>query len=196
VSDDQQTTDEVNVQGVSRMLAWANVVVPVMTPEMIPYRGIDGFLNEAEQTFKVAALSGLTADDLYDSGLHTAQARAYGFTVNSETSVEFGLAADAWSRGGVPVTLLFSVIATLGLMMGEWFARRGHWYGTAVASVLALPVAKAAFFDSTSVHLLPMLRGMVLYILITALFVALVELTRLTTAGSRQHGIGLRSRLT
>jgi hypothetical protein len=54
-------------------------------------------------------------------------------------------------------------------MMGKVARLSGHSYGTAVVSV-GMPVAKVALFDGTGVHLLPMLPGMVLYLLITALF--------------------------
>jgi hypothetical protein len=185
VSGNGQSTEEVNVQGVSRMLAWANVVVPVMTPEAIPYRGLDGFFGEAVETFRIARLSGLTADDLYDAGLSTAEARTYGFNVSSSTAVEFGLAADAWSRGGPFVAILFSMIAALALMAGESFAYRWQSYGIGVGSILALPVAKTAFFDGIVIHLLPMVRGMVLYMLITALMVIVVEIARRVASGSR-----------
>src|SRR5262249_12897685 len=82
-------TEAVREHGVSRMLAWTNVVVPLMTPETVPYRGMDGFFDEAVQTFKVSSVSGSTPDELYDAGLWNGPARQYGFTVNSETSVEF-----------------------------------------------------------------------------------------------------------
>ena len=193
---DKQSAEEVNVQGVSRMLGWTNVVVPLMTPDTIPYRSLDGFFDEALQTFRVASMSGLTADDLYDAGLSTAQARVYGFNVSSSTSVEFGLAADAWSRGGAPVVLLFSMIAALGLMVGEWFAHRWHRWGAGIGSILALPVAKAAFFDGVVVQLLPMLRGIILYMLITAVIVVAVEFARRVAAGTQsQHGNVARPRV-
>jgi len=173
-----QDAQEVNVQGLSRMLAWANVVVPVMTPEVIPYRGLDGFFTDAVQTFRIARVSDLTADDLYDAGLHNAQARAYGFTVTSSTSVEFGLAPDAWSKGGAPLALLFAVVATFALMAAERAAHRIDRHGLGVGSILALPVAKAAFFDGTVVPLLFMLRGIVLYMLVVGTLVLVVEAGR------------------
>src|SRR5204862_5347983 len=175
---DRQNLQEVTLQGVGRLLAWTNVVVPLMTRQAIAYRGFDGFLDEAAQTFRVASVSGLTADDLFDGGLITAQARVYGFSVNSNTSVEFTLAADGWSRGGASVALLFSFIAALGFTVGELCVFRLHRYGTGVATIMALPVAKAALFDAIALPLLETLRSMVMYTLTVAALVVIVESVR------------------
>ena len=171
----------VKEHGVSRLLAWTNVVVPLMTPETVPYRGLDGFLDEATQTFRIASVSGLTPDDLYDAGLWNAPARQYGFTVNSYTAVEFTLAADGWSRGGIPIALLFSIIAALVMTICESAADQLHPYGAGVSTILTLPVAKAAFFDSNFVPLLPLLRGLALYVFVVAIMVVVVEMTLRTT---------------
>jgi len=175
---DQQSSQAVMLQGVGRLLAWTNVVVPIMTPESIPYRGFDGFLDEAAGTLRIASVSGLTVDDLLDIGLANAQARVYGFPVNSSTSVEFALAADGWSRGGAPVALLFSFIVALGLTAGEVCAFRLHQYGTGVATILALPAARAAVFDAPTYPLLPTLRSMVMYTLMVAGLVMIIESVR------------------
>jgi len=177
-SSDQRDADAINSQGLGRLLAWTNVVVPLMTPETVPYRGLDGFFEEAKQTFQVSSISGLTADDLYDTGLFAAPARIYGFTISSNTAVEFTLAADAWSRGGGPVALLFCLVAALVLVASEWCTTRMHRVGSGVGTILVLPVAKAAFLDANTVPLLPMLRGMLLSVLVITVLVILIELMR------------------
>jgi hypothetical protein len=168
---DSQDVEALREHGVSRLLSWTNVVVPMMTPQTVPYR-------EATQTFQVASLSGSTPDDLYDAGLWNAPARPYGFTVNAYTSVEFTLAADGWSRGGAPMALIFGFVAALMMTACEFCVSRLYRAGTAVTAVLGLPVAKAAFFDSNFIPLLPMLRGMVLYTLILFALVVVVESVR------------------
>jgi hypothetical protein len=175
---DQQDIEVLREHGVSRLLAWTNVVVPLMTPQTVPYRGLDGFLDEATQTFRVASVTGSTPDDLYDAGLWNAPARQYGFTVNANTSVEFTLAADGWSRGGALLALLFGFVAALALAVGELCAYGLHRYGTGVATILALPAAKGAFFDTNFIPLLPMLRGVVFYTLTMAILIVAVEFVR------------------
>src|SRR5207302_5784536 len=63
-SDDKDDADAIRAQGVGRMLAWTNVVVPILTPDTIPYRGLAGLLDETTQMLKIAQISGLSADEL------------------------------------------------------------------------------------------------------------------------------------
>jgi hypothetical protein len=173
-----EPSDQISGQGLGRMLAWTNVVVPLLTPREIPYRGFDGFIDEAVQTFKVSSVTGVSADELIDAGLVLGPARIYGFTVNSNTAVEFTLPADGWSRGGAPVAFAFSIVATLALLAAEFCARHVHRYGWGVTTILALPVAKAAFFDVNTLPLLPTLRGLILYMLLLVTVVFMVEFAR------------------
>src|SRR5262249_7200640 len=83
-----------------------------------------------------------------------------------------------WSRGGAPVALLFSFIVALGLTVGEGLAFSSRQYGTGVATILALPAARAALFDATTYPLLPTLRNMVMYTLMLAGLVMIIESVR------------------
>jgi len=192
---DSHDAEVLREHGVSRLLSWTNVVVPLMTPQVVPYRGMTRFLDEATQTFQVASLSGSTPDDLYDAGLWNAPARQYGFTVNAYTSVEYTLAADGWSRGGALVALLFGFVAALILTSCEAGIARLAGRGTGLATFLSLAVAKAAFFDTNFIPLLPMLRGMVLYTLILCALVAVVESTRYAWRSPRRRVMPVRVRV-
>jgi hypothetical protein len=158
----------------------------------VPYRGMTGLLDEAAQTFQVASFSGSTPDDLYEAGLWNAPARQYGFTVNAYTSVEFTLAADGWSRGGAVAALLFGFVAAL--LMTLWEVGVSRLPGRGAGAFLSLPVAKAAFFDTNFIPLLPMLRGMVLYTLILCALVAVVESVRHASRSPLRRGVPLRTR--
>src|SRR5581483_4331080 len=161
-SSNGRDSEETQVQGVSRLLAWTNVVVPLLTPEQVPYRQIDGILDEATSTFKIASLSGLTADDFYDAQLFNAPARNYGFHVSSDTSVEFTVAADGWSRGGAPVVLGFSLVLTLALVAMERVVGSTNLFRRGVCAVLILPVVKIAFLDANGFPLIVTLRSLFL----------------------------------
>jgi hypothetical protein len=186
-SSDRDEAEAVNFQGFGRLLSWTNVVVPILTPETVPYRDLTGIVEEATQTFRIASLSRLTVDDLYDADLYTAPARRYGFMVTATTSVEFGLAADAWSRGGAPVVILFSAIVVLLMLFVEFGANRFNRYGAGVAMIIALPIGKAAFFDANAVSLVPMTRGIFLNTLLMAILVLLVERLRKVTRAARRR---------
>jgi hypothetical protein len=188
-SAEEAKAEETRVEGISRQLAWTNVVVPLMTPESVPYRGLDGLVDEALGTFRVARLSGSTADDLYDAGLYNAPARDYGFTVNSNTAVEFPLAADGWSRGGPGLLLLFAVITALAMITGEHAAARASRLSVGASTILVLPIAKAAFFDVNYIPLLPIIRGLFVYTFAVAVVIVSVELVRrLGLQGGRSRG--------
>jgi hypothetical protein len=181
---------DIAVEGVGRLLAWTNVVVPIMTPETIPYRGFDGFLSEMIQTFHIARLSGTTADDFYDLGLGTAPASEYGFTVNANSSVEMTLAADGWSKGGAPGALLFAVIATLAMTLAEAFV---HWllsHRSGPSTILELPIAYAAFLLANVMPLLAMLRTMAMDLFAVCVLVVIVETVRFvsTSVGRCSRG--------
>jgi len=182
-SGSQDDADAIRAQGVGRMLAWTNVVVPILTPDTVAYRGLGGLFDETAQMVRVAQFSGLNADDLFDADLYMAPARRYGFMVNSNTAVEFSVVADAWSRGGVPVAVAFCFVATLAMLAGEMAMNRFRRWGAGVATILVLPVLKAAFFDSTVLPLLPTLRGMVLSIIAVVIFAFFAELARRSIGG-------------
>jgi hypothetical protein len=184
---ESQDVELLREHGVSRLLAWTNVVVPMMTPQPVPYRGMSGLLDEAAETFQIASVSGSTPDDLYDAGLWNAPARQYGFSVNTYTSVEFTLAADGWSRGGALVALLFGFAAALMMIFIEYCVWGLHRAGNGIATILALPISKAAFFDTNFVPLLPTLRGMVLYTLVVAAVVVVVESVRRSSRRPRRQ---------
>lgn len=187
--DDREQAEEVRAQGVSRMLAWTNVVVPLMTPDSIPYRGFAGFVDEGMETFRIASVTGLTADDFYDAGLSNAAARRYGFTVNGNTSVEFTLLADAWSRGGPAAVVVFTLLVMILLLAAEWCCTR-IVRDPGVATVLVLPLAKAAFFDANTSPVLVLLRGVLLSVIVVVTLVAVVEFAPRRLRRSVRQGDG------
>ena len=170
-------SQETQVQGVSRLLAWANVVVPLLTPDLIPYRGLKTLADDSVRTFQIASVSGLTADDLYDADLFNGPARIYGFHVDSSSSVEFPVSADGWSRGGVPIVLLFSIVLTLALISVECFIASRQRLPVGLAPVLVLPVAKIALLDANGFPLLVCLRSLALHTTAAWLLVAAVSAT-------------------
>lgn len=186
-SDDREQAEEIQAQGVSRLLAWTNVVVPLMTPDTIPYRGLAGLVDEGIATFRVASVAGVAADDFYEAGLNNAPARHYGFTVNANTSVEFTLLADGWSRGGLAVVVVFTLVVMIFLLSAESGCMR-LGLGGGVGSVLILPLAKAAFFDANTSPLLVLLRGTVFSFAVVAVFVAAIEFSPLRLRRDSRRG--------
>jgi hypothetical protein len=64
---------------------------------------------------------------------------------------------------------------------------------TGATTILALPVAKAAFFDTNTLPLLPIIRGLFVYTFAVAVVVVLIELIRrLAPRDSLNHGLQQR----
>jgi hypothetical protein len=109
----------ITTEGLSRLVVWTNIVVPIMTPSILPYRGYEELPNEIVLSMQFANFSGARLEDLLDAGMFSAPANSYGFTVNTETSVEWGILADGWSRDGASGVVLFAFIAMLVLLLAE-----------------------------------------------------------------------------
>ena len=110
-------------RGLYRVTSWPPGVIPVMTPEVVPYRGFGDIQNEIREAFKLrivefAEAEGRRADltELYSGNMAL---YPYGFAVSSTSSVEFGLLSDGFTRGGWGVAFLYGVIAAVILLWLE-----------------------------------------------------------------------------
>lgn len=106
-----------------RLLNHTNNVVVVMTPSIVPFRGFEAMDQEIASIFQV-----LGADDSQsfrknraDMGYSTGIATRYGFRVTEDTSVEFGMFADAYSRFGYFGIFIYSILFAIILaLMEKW----------------------------------------------------------------------------
>lgn len=163
----------IGAEGLSRLVMWSNIVVPIMSPEMIAYRGYDGLGEEAMLSANIANMSGASVEDLLQAGLFAGPASRYGFTVNKDTSVEWGVLADGWSRGGLVGALLFGFIAVTILTQSEKIIRGSRIVPPAARLFLFSVYAKSAY-GVLGVTLLTTIRSMILdtaIILAIALFI-------------------------
>lgn len=165
-----------------RTLPPPNVAIPALSPETVPYRGFEGLESEIRAMAQINALVGRSTIDLMDAGLMASPARAYGFMINEYTSFEFGILADAWSRGGAMVALLFGFLLTLILIGVERTARRFYRRNPAALLIILTVLAKNAFWDAGHMPLLESIRTLVLSL---GLIVVLVGAVDLVTSGRR-----------
>jgi hypothetical protein len=94
--------------GLTRLVDWTQVLVPNMTPAMVPYRGYSDYGNELLSMLAFPGL-GINRTWAYDT---STLARPYGFNTVSDIDekgnyvamfqVPFGVMADSWSRFGLP----------------------------------------------------------------------------------------------
>lgn len=175
--DDEALGEQLAFQGVARMFAWTNAVVPIASPRLLPYRGLNDIPQEIAGYAQISHLSGQSRQDMYDADLSTAPANLYGFTVDTGTSVEFGLVPDGWSRGGPPIVLLFGFIYTLFLIGLEKGVRALSTQAPPVAAMLLAILAKVAIDINVNPMLL-VLRTLTLNVTFFLLLLTIAELLR------------------
>ena len=122
-SDGSEPTRNLYLMGFRRVFLWANAVVPVATPEMVPSRGFSDIMHELISYISLPGLTGYGSDRL-GLGFGNVNARRYGFNVTESTSVEFGILPDGWSRGGFMGALAYGALAAAFLIFIESFYRR------------------------------------------------------------------------
>lgn len=161
----------VGMHGLSRAVAWANFAVPLLTPDVVPYRESRDPLGEAAMALQVAAISGRSRTDLLGDGLYTAPANDYGFTVGESTSVEFGVLPDGYSRGGIALAFLFVLVVSGALLIAETVVLGRE---PAIAGILFAVLARSAY----EVGNLPLYAVLRRVILDTALVAVLLVVAR------------------
>src|SRR6266540_1656616 len=173
-----RTSESLQIRGLERMIAWSNFAVPALTPEPVPYRGLSNLGAELLSIARIAGLEGEFSlkgrDDLLEAGFVTAPAGMYGFTVNDETSVEFGLLPDAWSRAG-PLACV-----VIGLIAGFCFIAIERWLilrvvRAADSSLLLYCVAAKCILDGYTSPFQFMARHLVLDLLFVVILSSAVR---------------------
>lgn len=172
--------------GISRMLIQPNLAVPILTSSSVPMRGTAGLPEEIKGAAEISALTGRTRENYLVAGLGTAPAVRYGFLVNTETSVEFGVVADGWSRGGPAVAVLYGAIFGFVLVLIERVLRRLTRLRPAATVVLLTSLAYTAFLEIGSLPLASVVRSA----LLTTGFLGLVVLVMNLVGRSRRSARG------
>jgi hypothetical protein len=170
-----ESDSAIKTEGLSRMVVWPNIFVPIMTPTMLPYRGYEELPDEIALSMQIAKISGTSVDDLLDAGLFSAPANSYGFMVNRLTSVEWGILADGWSRDGATGVVLFGFIAILLLLVAERLIQGSRNLSGAAKLFLFSAYAKNAL-GVVTVPLLTTVRAMALDTVIILFIVLAISL--------------------
>jgi hypothetical protein len=167
--------DLIVFNALTRLLAPTNVAVPMLSPEVIPYRGFEGLQREIVATARIQALSGVSHGEYLEAGLGQGPANAYGFLVDETNAFEFGILPDGWSRGGPLVVLLFGFSLTLVYIASEKLARRRYRNNPAAFLLLLAVVAKSVFLDAGVFPLLHTLRSLILGLGLIAVLVGAIN---------------------
>jgi hypothetical protein len=163
--------------GPGRMVVWPNLSATILTPENIPYRGFDSFPSEVAASFRVFALAGVSRQGVNDANLFNYPATLYGYTINNDTSVEWGVLADGWSRGGLWSAFLFGFVLTLFFVAAEYVLILRGRPTTTVLLLFGILVGSALIYPAT-VTLLYIVRQTGLDCALLILITFLVERLR------------------
>jgi hypothetical protein len=153
---------DILLNGPGRMIVWPNLDAAILTPETIPYRGFDDFAHEVLLSFQIFALADFSRQDTYDAGLFSYPATRYGYLVNTGTSVEWGVLADGWSRGGPWATMLFGFVLTVFFIIAEYILLTHSIQTSNALLIISGVLIFNALIGPATVTLLWILRGVVL----------------------------------
>jgi hypothetical protein len=108
-------------RAVIRAVNWPNLVVAATAGRGSGrYSGFADLADQLRASLNIVAVTG-KMDDYYVAGLYNLRASEYGFHVEEGTSVEFGLLAESWDRGGPVAAFIYSLIAIVMLgALEEW----------------------------------------------------------------------------
>lgn len=111
------------------MLIGANVAVPAMTPKNVPYRGSNYMSDEIKSIFVRQGEEGAKKilENRAEMGYGLGVATKYDFYVTEESSVEWPLFADGFSRFGYIGLFIYSFLFAFFLASLEKFTIRLHF---------------------------------------------------------------------
>ena len=157
------------IAGVARNINWVDVAVITATKTRVPYRGTNNIGTEVRNILSLAFLSGGASKEeiikarlnRFKIGLGTSPAREYGFVVDDNTSVEWSILADAFSRGGhfiylFYLLLFYFIFANIELVI-RVFNRNS------VEQKLLLCVFLEVVIKANSLPMYESIRGIILY---------------------------------
>jgi len=158
-----------SLEGMKRSVKWPNLSVMALSPDQIPYRGVDNLGIEFSAIFQIAAVSsGFDVESVrtareanIELGLNTGMANKYGYNVNRMNSVEWGLLADAWSRGGPLIYMLYFglIISLFSMLERKMIYSKIH---PAEKALLIVVLVRILWFNTSSDPLYYIIRTLIL----------------------------------
>jgi hypothetical protein len=154
---------------VSRLVNWPNIAVPVMTPDVVPYRGLSELDQEFMSLFEITKFSGKT----YWSNLFAIE---YGFYVGETSSVEFGIVADGASRAGWLGAVFYGFIAAAELAALEGCMARIFKQNQGIFILCACSLGGVATSDMVRTGIFSSLRIALIAVAIFAAILPLIDM--------------------
>jgi len=153
----------------SRLVNWPNIAVPIMTPDVVPYRGLSELDHEFMALFELTKFTGKT----YWSNIFAIE---YGFYVGETSSVEFGIVADGASRAGWFGAVLYGFIAAAALVALEEIMARIFRQNQGISILCACTLGGIATSDMVRTGIFSSLRLAVTAVAVFAVILPLVNM--------------------
>lgn len=157
-----------------RLVPWANIAVPLLSPFPVPYRGFETFLQEIRASSTIYYFDPNGRDSYLDHNLGNFPANEYGFRINESTSVDFGVIADGWSRAGWIGAIIFVFLALLFIGVFEHLILNSHLFRPALKIVYVSVLMSCVFRVGLS-PLLTVLRHTILYLILYLILILVIQ---------------------
>lgn len=150
--------------GLERMVVWTNLVVPVLSPREVPYRGFGNlwdeivFLNRSTLFTSDAGLE-LTKETITSEYGYGA-ASLYGYEIGYGFTVPFPAIAESWSRGGWLAGVIYCSIFALTLCAVEAVVRRILAREPEAALIMLTILGSVAFLKASENGLIYCLKNL------------------------------------
>jgi hypothetical protein len=181
LSGDAEVLQQIDEQSSGRLKSSSSILENVLTktPSEVPYRGFENIDFELNEIFNLVAFSGdVSIDNINEKRTlyaeleigHAAANRYGGYAVSATNSVEWSIAADAFSRGGYLAVLIYLLIAVALVDIVELLISKNFKDSTLKLLSVATLVS-ISYFDFTSQPLFLNIRYIILNSIASLLFV-------------------------
>ena len=130
-----------------RLYAWPNAAITILTPEVIPYRGVSEWVSECRSYMTIWGWSDDAVERAFVEGTGGVHSADYGYSDTLATSVEFGVIGDGWSTAGPFGVALVGALVTLFICLIEYIAFHGLGFGYAARLILICILAKSCILS-------------------------------------------------
>lgn len=158
-----------------RLIPWANIAVPLLAPSPVPYRGFGTFFQEFRAYLTLFYFDPEGRVKYIQENLGNFPANDYGFRVNEYTSVDFGVIADGWSRGGLIFSFIFVFLATLFFGLLEHLIMNSRLFRPALKVVFASMLMSCANRVAIA-PLISVFRITILYLILYLIIILVIQI--------------------
>jgi hypothetical protein len=131
----------------ARLYAWPNAAITILTPDVVPYRGVSEWVSECRSYMTIWGWSDDAVERAFAEGTGSVHSADYGYADTLATSVEFGVIGDGWSTAGPFGVVLVGGLVALFICATEYLAFHGLGFSYAAKLILLCILAKSCILS-------------------------------------------------